>query len=210
MNFPKLSNAFRAKYKQKTVISGSISPEETRKEDELMSRSDNDNRLFLTKRLQENDMFQGWTKTGWTLDHSISFCVCALRTIEPLQSDSRLKTNRGNQRWHTAPFDIQRAAYITCINGFGQDWCKRVCWQAAISCPTVSFVRFLRCNVSWGQPSAIPSPPESDFLSTEAECPHRHRNGNATQVQHSALPYGAPEARWTWSAHTYAHLNQER
>lgn len=89
-------------------------------------------------------MFQGWTKTGWTLDHSISFCVCALRTIEPLQSDSRLKTNRGNQRWHTAPFDIQRAAYITCINGFGQDWCKRVCWQAAISCPTVSFVRFLR------------------------------------------------------------------
>lgn len=94
---------------------------------------------------------QSHTKTGWTSDHPVDSCVCVTeddRALTPWQQDE--DTQIGTWIWHIVPFHIQSAAYVTWwVNRsgrVGQDWCKRVCWQAEISGPQMSYARFLRCT----------------------------------------------------------------
>lgn len=156
---------------------------------------------------------QSHTKTGWTSDHPIDSCVCATvgdHALTAWQQDEDKQI--GTWSWHIVPFDIQSAAYVTWwVNGsvrVGQDWCKRVCWQAEISGSKMSCARLLwrilpPVTSDWACCLRSPSSPKSYFLSTEVECPYRHGNYTAEWVKHSVLPYGTPEARWAQSAHTH-------
>lgn len=93
--------------------------------DELMScqqgfltNADDNNHLFFTQTLQENDMFQGCSHTpkqDEPQNHPINSCLCATedsRALTEWQQDEGAQTDT-----HTSgalcPLDIQRAAYVT-------------------------------------------------------------------------------------------------
>lgn len=93
---------------------------------------------------------------------------------------------RHTDRHMKLPLEIQSAAYITWwVNRsvrVGQDWCKRVCWQAEISCPNMSYARFqwhifAPITSVWARRLRIPSPPRV------TSCPPRQCVPIATETR---------------------------
>lgn len=159
---------------------------------------------------------QPHTKTGWTWDHPVNSCLCATvdsRALPTWQQDEA--TQIGTWSWRTEPLDIQSAAYINrWVNGsirVGQDWCKRVRWQAAISGPKMSYARFQwHISAVRARRLRIPSPRRSRFLSAEAERPYRHGNDIAKWAQEPLNILLFLMGLQGPSKHTYTQLNRER
>lgn len=84
----------------------------------FLTNADDNNHLFFTKTLQENDMFQGCSHTpkqDEPQNHPINSCLCATvdgRALTKWQQDEGAQTDT-HKSGALCPLDIHRAAYVT-------------------------------------------------------------------------------------------------
>lgn len=104
-----------------------------------LPHADDNNHLFFTKTLQENDMFQGWSHTpkqDEPRNHPINSLFVRYRR-QPCHYKVAAGW-RSTDRYTQIGCIVSSTAYVTWwvigSAGVGQDWCKRVWGQAEISC----------------------------------------------------------------------------